>query len=724
MQPGETLTVGGLSFTIGRRIGTGRTAEVFLLEAGDERLVLKALRRDETGRSSLDPAAFLAEADTLDRLRAVEAALGDGRQRFPRVHARDLERSFFVMDYMPGVPLTDILGRTALSIGQCLSVAIQLADALLIAAEAGVRNVDLKYDSILWDPGTEALGLIDWNVVRPWGPDDDARWLDPDLALVAEVLDRALLDFHGNCDERAPDWGRPFRHLPERWTIYLRVFQLTFTKLVEGPSEADLAALRERLARIAEALDGEPEDLLQWVIERLIEARRLSGEAGRAALIDALAFAELAANARSAAVAFRARELIGQAGDLLGDDADAIADLDATLEGRADQVHVPPGESIELHRMRRLAHTLHAVLGARDALLAIREAYGRVRWQTANKAIERLMRDFERHAAVIEELGPLAHETEGLALCVRALKPLDRAAALVVDDGSLHGHDTLELLSFERDRAAHYVEALEYLEAGVALLRRVPWSEALFARFSGTVALLDEVRAEAASIERRVRTLASAHHAERSRTSVPAGLSGHALDEPRSDDAGDSGELAYGDVSALNIELDPEASGERGPRRRGGLLGLLVLVLLVGAGVGWWLWQARRVDDGRDPPGRILIGDGATTGEAGRAVGADVGSTRPAPDASGVRDASIPDSSPSDGARGEAADAAVDAAPDVSPPAPDVAKARPTTAPGRRRRVRRRGRPPEPRDAATPRPPVVTVIPPDPPDALVKDIAW
>lgn len=617
LQPGDVIEVDGEPCVVGPLIGSGRTAWVHRLDHPDRRLVVKTLRRDAGGRGWLDPARFMAEADTLQRLEATERTCGEPRRRFPRVHMRDGSRCLFVMDHVDGIPLSDILGRTVLGVGQALEMATRLAQALEIAAAAGIRNLDVKYDGILWNPADSSLAIIDWNVVEPWTP-SSGDWLDPDLALVAETLDRALLDAHV---ERGPppDWSRPFTRQPDRWQVYLRVFQLAFAELLDAPESRTLSAFRARLERIAEALEGEPGDLLRWVVDRLDAARRLDDTTRGAGLAEALAFAELAANARSSAVLFRAREVIGQAGDLLSADGPSIDRIHAALDGQGEQLHVPPGQTIELHRLRRLAHTLHAALGAREALVSVRDAYHRLRWQAAGQTLSRLMRDFARHPTVIEELTPLALEAEGLALCMQAFEPLDRAAALAADDGEPPEDTPRARIAIERERSAHYAEALDFIEAGVAHLRRVPWSDALFARFGNLLDLLAEVRTASDAVTHRLRTLTATHGLEAEGRADPP-EAGRATVE--------GGERPPEPVDPTPAaRAAPGRRRDRRSRRAGWLLPLLALV----GGLGWWALQRAR-----GPGHGAAIGSiGAPTGP-GPSSGRAAGGRAPGPEDAGA----------------------------------------------------------------------------------------
>lgn len=631
MQTGDPITIDGRRLTVVRQLGAGRTAEVFLVEdPGGAQCVVKRLRRDDSGRPMLPLDAFMAEADTLDRLATAEASWAPrGSPRFPRVQGRDAEQSLFAMDYAPGRPLTQILGRTALSIEQCLLIAIQVCEALEIAIEAGVYNVDLKFDAILWNPGDDALAVIDWNVVRAWPP-AEPRWIDPYLGCVAELLDRALSDFNGVRDEAPPDWSRPFRAQPERWSIYLRVFQLLFVDLSERSSECTLADCRGRLSQIAEALGGEPDALLKRVIDQLAHARTLSGDSRGRALEEALAFAELAANARSVTVTLRARALIGQSIDLLSDDAEAIATLDTALDGAHDDTHVPPGTTIELHRLRRMAHAMHAALGAHDALREVRDAYRLLQWQTAFKRIEQLLRSFDRHPTLVEELTPLLDESAGLYYCTEAMRALDRAATIVTDDGSLQGHAAVDLLAAERERAAHYAEALESLSSGIPHLRRVPWHALLADRFPDLDALLDEVRQESTALKRRLLTRATAHASAARHASEQGDARQPApepqepaspvhrvtmieqpidvsllLDEPQAPILGEG--LTYGEIDRLEVSLDPAES--RAPPTHARRWPLVIVLLAVGGAGAWWaLAPEPPVESG--PPRVITIRNG------------------------------------------------------------------------------------------------------------------
>lgn len=660
----------GTRFELVEQLGAGRTAEVFLVRSrGGAERVVKALRDPE--RAAITPAAFLEEADVLDRLRAIDARHGrEGRaSHFPAVYLRDAERCLFAMERAAGRSLAEIVGRTVLSIEQCLSVAIQLGEALEVAIEAGVYNADLKLDSVIWAPKADRLMVIDWNVHRPWPPEGRGDWFDPYTAMVAEVLDRLLLDLYGEVREAEPDWSRPFKRAPRRWSESLRVFQLLFTEMLADPGRWSVAELGRRLRRIEAALTGEPEALLRSLIEGLVAARdEAGGRVGR--LEEALAFAELAANARHPGVIFRARELIGQAVDLLGGDAEAIETLRRAVRGEGREIHVPPGDAIELLRLKRMAHAGHAVLGAADELRRVAESYEHLRWQTASAALDELLRRFGGQETLVEELTPLADEAAGLWRCATGLKYLGDATAFEVPDGTMHGFDPEALRVMEAERVLAFDQAAEHIEAGVERLRRVPWFPLLTARFPEIDTVAGQIRAEAAAAraalaarvarqraaEREaapgamaeasaaasgegtdaaaVTGRASGGHATAGRSSTP-GVAGAAAGEPppggspgegrvsagaRADDADDavdpaaerSGWAAGAGWGDDGVDAAPEF--DAAPRRGGGAVVALLLVAGL-AFAGWWLWPrggpaGSATADAEPDAARIRLGTG------------------------------------------------------------------------------------------------------------------
>lgn len=658
MKKGDPIEIDGHRFEVVEPLGAGRTADVFLVRSrgGSERVV-KALRDPE--RAAITPTDFLAEAEVLDRLRAIDARHGrDGRaSHFPAVYLRDAERCLFAMERATGRALADIVGRTVLSIEQCLSVALQLGEALGVAIEAGVYNADLKLDSVIWEPQGDRLVVIDWNVHRPWPPEGRGRWFDPYTAMVAEVLDRLLRDLYGEAQDQEPDWSRPFKRAPRRWSDYLRVFQLLFTEMLADPARWSVAELGARLRRIEAALSAEPEGLLRSLIEGMVAAR---GEAaGRVErLEEALAFAELAANVRHPGVVFRARELIGQAVDLLGGDAEAIETLRRAVRGEGHEIHVPPGDAIELHRLKRMAHAGHAVLGAADDLRRVAESYEHLRWQTASGALDELLRRFAGQETLVEELTPLADEAAGLWRCATGLKYLGDATVLEVPDGTMHGFDPEALQALEAERVLAFDQAAEHIDAGVERLRRVPWFPALTVRFPEIEAVAGQIRAEAAAARGALAARAARRRAVEGEAAEAAGgradpaavaspvadarsalesedsTRATAVDWPAVDDAADE---------AQALDDDPIAPT---PRRGAALVALLLAAALAAA--AWLLWprdDGRALADAEVDAGPIRIGNTPPAARADAGIDATAGAVDaapPKPDA-GIRDARVVD---------------------------------------------------------------------------------
>jgi len=134
-----------LHYKIERKIGQGGMGEVFL--ATDTKLgrqvALKFL-----------PESLSADPEARERLlREAQAASKLIHPNIVTVHSIESvdNRDFIVMEYVPGLMLGEYFSEKERSIEEVLSIALQLAEALGKAHEAGVIHRDLKPGNILMD---------------------------------------------------------------------------------------------------------------------------------------------------------------------------------------------------------------------------------------------------------------------------------------------------------------------------------------------------------------------------------------------------------------------------------------------------------------------------------------------------------------------------------------------------------------------------------------------
>lgn len=480
------VTVEGRVYTIGALIGRGRTADVHQLEPVEGQtgpaLVLKR-RVDRAGASAgreISVDEFAREVETLEALRA--AAEGDADEHFPRVRAVDPEGEWFAMDRALGLPLEAVVGRTLLTVEQIVSVCRQLVEALVTARAAGLRNTDLKLDAIFYDQRDDHVVVIDWNVCAPWAPVEDA-WIDPHAALVARVLDGLLR--HKMTDEGGtpPDWSRRFSRPPARWAHYPRVFQSALTALLSQTAQVSLDDVREPLNRIAEVLAKPREALLDEVLAQLARSQ-LDPVAEVEQVREALGWTQLVMQSPRQALALKGRAALQGVIALLGRDAMSIARLWRSFDEADAEVHVPPGDTPDLARLRRLVAVRREAFGLGERLREIAEAFAALDWSRAARVLRRIDAELSQHERLAAQLEPLADEAAALSRVFTAMQALDRLVP------GPDGETDVELRSLDA-QAKLRQEVLRDVEAAIEQLDRVPWSAQLFRGLPEILAMRD-----------------------------------------------------------------------------------------------------------------------------------------------------------------------------------------------------------------------------------------
>ncbi|MGE0130209.1 MAG: protein kinase [Blastocatellales bacterium] len=154
---------------IERELGRGGVGVVFL--ARDERLhgmpvVIKFLL-DAAGQNKWLTGKFSQEAEALTRI---------NHPGVVRVIDRDLSddgRPFFVMEFIKGRPLRDVMNSQGSDLAYVARVARQIGNALHAAHQQGVFHRDLKPENIMLEQlgaGDEQIKLIDFGIAKVTNP--------------------------------------------------------------------------------------------------------------------------------------------------------------------------------------------------------------------------------------------------------------------------------------------------------------------------------------------------------------------------------------------------------------------------------------------------------------------------------------------------------------------------------------------------------------------------
>jgi serine/threonine protein kinase len=168
-------------YLIDRELGRGGVGVVFL--ARDERLhgmpvVIKFLL-DDAGRNKWLTGKFSQEAEALTRI---------NHPGVVRVIDRDLSddgRPFFVMEFIKGRSLRDVMSNGQVDLAYVANLARQTGSALHAAHQQGVFHRDLKPENIMLEQlsgGDEQVKLIDFGIAKVVNPQAGA---ETEVAVVA-----------------------------------------------------------------------------------------------------------------------------------------------------------------------------------------------------------------------------------------------------------------------------------------------------------------------------------------------------------------------------------------------------------------------------------------------------------------------------------------------------------------------------------------------------------
>ena len=383
-------------YTPVRVLGEGHTARVLLAtDPSGAQVAIKAVKEN----SSLNPREFMMEADRLQTLRRKERELFPdrpaARSAFPSVIDRDPEERFFVMEVAPGRPLSRLFSnRQIVRPEQAVAITVRIGEALQVASELGLRAQDLKSDAIFWDHVTDRVVLVDWNVVADNTVADYGSWLPTDLRLTASYLDALLAG-----GETVSEWRGRIYDAPARWKRYFRALRLSLEDLVRHPDGATLTEFLSTLRAVQAMLGDQPENLLEFVRNCLIEARDVEDEMRPALAEQAAAAAEIALLTRNQALVMDGRALLGQAEDLGGPEGNLISRLWRSVEEADEAGGFDVGKALEIYRLRALAAVARRAPGYAGEASEIARHMARLEWAQAAKRIGALRSQLAEHPA-------------------------------------------------------------------------------------------------------------------------------------------------------------------------------------------------------------------------------------------------------------------------------------------------------------------------------------
>ena len=489
-------------YTAQRLLGSGQTANVHLAhDASGQPVAVKVARAE----AAISADSFAAEWDSIARLIATEREVHPWideqpeRSHFTQLLDRAPDGQFFVMELARGYPLARVLSAgQELRVDQCLSIAIQLGEALNVVEAAGLGCPDLKPDAIFWDADADRLIIVDWNVVGPHPIEErPPHGLSAHVRITARYLDALLA-------KGAPvtEWLGPISTPPARWSTYYRAVALPLLQLIDAPEAMSLEIFTEVLRKVAAMFDDEPAHLLQFAVEHLGLIPRADPSRVEKLASEAAATAELAVVPHNRAVALRAQEAHRRALDYLSSDRDKLVELWRALIERSADARPDAGESIELIRLRALVGAMRGAPGYAEELIAVADHMCVQAWRKAGDILGTVRHRLESGREPHRLLADIEIEANALALAEQGMRALD-------EDRLEEGRDGL-------GRALEGIHQLSYADR---LLARVPQIQREFDRLPGR----SETRSRPAKVPIKMPATTSAPSPEpvRRRTTKP-----------------------------------------------------------------------------------------------------------------------------------------------------------------------------------------------------------
>jgi len=169
-------------------IFAGRYQVIEELGHGGMGVVYKArdIRLDRFAAIKVLPRGRVADSER--KLRFIQEAKAASALNHPNIiHIYDIEQAegidFIVMEFVDGRTLDEVIGRKGLKLSEALKCAVQVADALATAHEAGIVHRDLKPGNVMVT-GKGQVKVLDFGLAKlteilPAGEADATRTLKP-----------------------------------------------------------------------------------------------------------------------------------------------------------------------------------------------------------------------------------------------------------------------------------------------------------------------------------------------------------------------------------------------------------------------------------------------------------------------------------------------------------------------------------------------------------------
>jgi Tol biopolymer transport system component/serine/threonine protein kinase len=255
-------------YRIVSRLGGGGMGEVFLAEDTQlgRRVAVKILPHRLTSDSSL-VARFRQEARAASALNHANIVTIYEVGESEGTH-------FIATEYVEGMTLRERMSRTALTVGETLDIAAQIAAALSKAHSAGVVHRDIKPENVMVDDEGHAK-VLDFGIAKLVEQTRESATEAPTV-LKVETSPGAVM---GTAHYMSPEQARALRDVDARtdvWSLGVVLYEMLAGRLPfegETPSDVIVAILNKEPLSLAR-FNREVSEALELAVEKALEKNR------------------------------------------------------------------------------------------------------------------------------------------------------------------------------------------------------------------------------------------------------------------------------------------------------------------------------------------------------------------------------------------------------------------------------------------------------------------
>jgi len=238
----------------------GGMGQVFLARQKKPRreVALKIMRADLAMKSASH--RFRLEVEILGKLSH------PGIAQIYEAGTTDDGRSYFTMEYVPGLILTDFVAKNRLSTNQVLELAVPICEAVQFAHKQGIIHRDLKPSNIIVEPLEEGSGrpkILDFGVAK-------ATSMDHQLSTLYTLPGQLVGTLAYMSPEQTDGTGEDLDARADIYQIGVLLYELLAEKLPFATDRGGVAALVWQINNVEPKKLGSVDIQLRGDVERIV----------------------------------------------------------------------------------------------------------------------------------------------------------------------------------------------------------------------------------------------------------------------------------------------------------------------------------------------------------------------------------------------------------------------------------------------------------------------